>query len=161
MTAPGATGQRSAAVRLAGIGLLAAGVTVALYIAGRLHSPNYGFSLFRAGRAGRDRAQVGAGVHRARPGRVAGTAGAADLPEAAAGSQQAPDPASAPGRRLRALRADRADRRALPARLWRAAHQLPGRCALARRMLLLRCLYREGAARAEQAAAELGAAGRW
>src|SRR5712692_9174434 len=52
MTAPGATGQRSAAVRLAGIGLLAAGVTVALYIVGRLHSPNYGFSLF--GQAGLD-----------------------------------------------------------------------------------------------------------
>src|ERR1700730_4202932 len=46
MTAPGATGQRSAAVRLGGIGLLAAGVAVALYVAGRLHTPNYTFGLF-------------------------------------------------------------------------------------------------------------------
>ena len=39
-------------MRLAGIGLLAAGVSVALYVAGRLHTPNYTFSLF--GRAGLD-----------------------------------------------------------------------------------------------------------
>src|SRR6266851_5786216 len=52
MTAPGATGQRSAAVRLGGIGLLAAGVSVALYVAGRLHTPNFTFSLF--GRVGLD-----------------------------------------------------------------------------------------------------------
>jgi Family of unknown function (DUF6529) len=52
MTAPGATGRRSAAVRLAGIGLLAAGVSVALYVAGRLHTPNFTFSLF--GRVGLD-----------------------------------------------------------------------------------------------------------
>jgi hypothetical protein len=39
-------------VRLAGIGLLAAGVSVALYVVGRLHPPNYTFSLF--GRAGLD-----------------------------------------------------------------------------------------------------------
>jgi hypothetical protein len=52
MSAPAATGRRSAAVRLAGIGLLAAGVSVALYVAGRLHTPNYTFSLF--GRAGLD-----------------------------------------------------------------------------------------------------------
>ena len=39
-------------MRLAGICLLAAGVTVALYIGGRLHSPNYTFSLF--GRVGLD-----------------------------------------------------------------------------------------------------------
>jgi hypothetical protein len=51
MSAPGATGRRSAA-RLAGIGLLAAGVTVALYVAGRLHTPNFTFSLF--GRVGLD-----------------------------------------------------------------------------------------------------------
>ena len=49
MTAPGATRRRPAA-RLAGIGLLAAGVAVALYVAGRLHTPNYTFSLF--GRVG-------------------------------------------------------------------------------------------------------------
>jgi hypothetical protein len=41
MTAPGAAGRRSVAVRLAGIGLLAAAVTSALYAAGRLHTPNY------------------------------------------------------------------------------------------------------------------------
>src|SRR5260370_13114715 len=52
MSAPGAAKQRSAAVRLAGIGLLAAGVTVALYVAGRLHTPNFAFSLF--GRVGLD-----------------------------------------------------------------------------------------------------------
>jgi hypothetical protein len=50
MSGPGAAGRRSAGVRLAGIGLLAAGVSVALYVAGRLHTPNYTFSLF--GRAG-------------------------------------------------------------------------------------------------------------
>jgi hypothetical protein len=52
MSAPGAAGQRSVVVRLAGIGLLAAGVTVALYVAGRLHTPNFTFSLF--GRVGLD-----------------------------------------------------------------------------------------------------------
>ncbi len=50
MTAPGATGRRSAAARLTGIGLLAAGVAVALYVAGRLLTPNYNVSLF--GRVG-------------------------------------------------------------------------------------------------------------
>ena len=39
-------------MRLAGIGLLAAGVSVALYVAGRLHTPNFTFSLF--GRVGLD-----------------------------------------------------------------------------------------------------------
>jgi Family of unknown function (DUF6529) len=52
MSAPGAARQRSAAVRLAGIGLLAAGVAVVLYVAGRLHTPNFTFSLF--GRVGLD-----------------------------------------------------------------------------------------------------------
>jgi hypothetical protein len=52
MSAPDATGRRSAAVRLAGIGLIAAGVSVALYVAGRLHTPNFTFSLF--GRVGLD-----------------------------------------------------------------------------------------------------------
>jgi hypothetical protein len=50
MTQPPAKGHRSAAGRLAGIGLLAAGVSAALYVAGRLHTPNYTFSLF--GQAG-------------------------------------------------------------------------------------------------------------
>jgi len=52
MSAPDAAGRRSAPVRLAGIGLLAVGVTVALYVAGRLHTPNFAFSLF--GRVGLD-----------------------------------------------------------------------------------------------------------
>jgi hypothetical protein len=52
MTAPGAGGRRTAAVRLAGIGLVAAAVTVALYAVGRLHTPNFTFSLF--GRVGLD-----------------------------------------------------------------------------------------------------------
>jgi hypothetical protein len=52
MSATGAKKQRSAAVRLAGIGLLAAGVSVALYVAGRLHTPDFTFSLF--GRVGLD-----------------------------------------------------------------------------------------------------------
>jgi Family of unknown function (DUF6529) len=46
MTEPGATGRRSSAVHLAGIGLLAVGVAVALYVAGRLLTPNYRFGLF-------------------------------------------------------------------------------------------------------------------
>jgi Family of unknown function (DUF6529) len=48
VTAPGST--RRAAARLAGIGLLATAVAAALFAAGRLHPPNYGFSLF--GQAG-------------------------------------------------------------------------------------------------------------
>src|SRR5260370_19645708 len=52
MTAPSAAGRRSAAARLAGISLLAAGVAFALYVAGRLLTPNYTFSLF--GRVGLD-----------------------------------------------------------------------------------------------------------
>src|SRR5512140_2051491 len=50
MTGRGATGRQRALARLAGIGLLGAGVAVALYVAGRLHTPNYNFSLF--GRVG-------------------------------------------------------------------------------------------------------------
>jgi uncharacterized protein DUF6529 len=46
MTEPGATGRRPETARLAGIGLLAAGVAVAIYVAGRLHTPDYSFSLF-------------------------------------------------------------------------------------------------------------------
>jgi hypothetical protein len=52
MSGTGATGHRPAGVRLTGIGLLAAGVTVALYVVGRLHTPNFTFSLF--GRVGLD-----------------------------------------------------------------------------------------------------------
>jgi hypothetical protein len=52
MTGPGATGGRPTAARLAGIGLLGVGVAVALYVAGRLHTPDYNFSLF--GRVGLD-----------------------------------------------------------------------------------------------------------
>jgi hypothetical protein len=48
MTAPGAGGCRPAAWRLAGIALLAIGVTAALYVAGRLLQPDYAFSMFGA-----------------------------------------------------------------------------------------------------------------
>jgi Family of unknown function (DUF6529) len=46
MTAHSAPGRRTAALRLAGIGLLAAGVAVALYVAGRVHTVNPAVSLF-------------------------------------------------------------------------------------------------------------------
>lgn len=46
MSAPGTAGRRSVAWRLAAIGLAGAAVTGALYAAGRLHTPNYTFSLF-------------------------------------------------------------------------------------------------------------------
>ena len=52
MTAPGATGRRSVALHLVFICTLAVGVTVALYVVGRLRTPNYTFSLF--GRTGLD-----------------------------------------------------------------------------------------------------------
>src|SRR5690349_4485859 len=50
MTGPGARGGRTETARLAGIVLLAAGVAVGVYVAGRLHTPDYSFSLF--GRVG-------------------------------------------------------------------------------------------------------------
>jgi len=46
MSAPGTAGRRPVAWRLAAIGLAGAAVTGALYAAGRLHTPNYTFSLF-------------------------------------------------------------------------------------------------------------------
>jgi len=48
MTAPDARDPRPAGWRLAGIGLLALGVAAALYVAGRLHQPDYTFSMFGA-----------------------------------------------------------------------------------------------------------------
>ena len=48
MTAPGAQGHGSARWRLTGIGLLALGVAAALYVVGRLHQPDYTFSMFGA-----------------------------------------------------------------------------------------------------------------
>ena len=48
MTAPGTPGRRPAAWRLTGIGFLALGVAAALYVAGRLHQPDYTFSMFGA-----------------------------------------------------------------------------------------------------------------
>src|SRR5260370_16505286 len=45
---PAAHRPGTARGRLAGIGLLGVGVTVALYVAGRLHQPDYTFSLFGA-----------------------------------------------------------------------------------------------------------------
>jgi hypothetical protein len=50
MTEPGATGRKPATGRLVAAGLLAATVTVALYVIGRVHTPNYTVSLF--GQAG-------------------------------------------------------------------------------------------------------------
>ena len=52
MRAPGATGRWPATARLAGIGVAAAAVAIALYVAGRLQTPDYNFSLF--GRVGLD-----------------------------------------------------------------------------------------------------------
>ena len=48
MRAPDTRGGRLAAWRLTGIGLLAIGVTAAIYVAGRLLQPSYSFSLFGA-----------------------------------------------------------------------------------------------------------------
>jgi len=48
MTAPDAPERRTTRWRLAGIGLLGLGVTAALYVAGRLHQPDYTFSMFGA-----------------------------------------------------------------------------------------------------------------
>src|SRR5215471_4606406 len=46
MTAPDAPRPGSARWRLAGIGLFAIGVAAAIYVAGRLHQPDYTFSMF-------------------------------------------------------------------------------------------------------------------
>ncbi len=46
MTAPGMHPPKTARWRLAAIGLLAVGVALAIYVAGRLHQPDYTFSLF-------------------------------------------------------------------------------------------------------------------
>ena len=48
MTAPRAPGAGPARWRLALIGLIAVGVASAVYTAGRLHQPDYSFSLFGA-----------------------------------------------------------------------------------------------------------------
>jgi hypothetical protein len=48
MTAPGSDRPTTARWRLSGIGLLALGVAAALYVAGRLHQPDYAFSMFGA-----------------------------------------------------------------------------------------------------------------
>jgi hypothetical protein len=46
MTAPRAPGAGAARWRLAGIWLLGIGVAAAVYVAGRLHRPDYSFSMF-------------------------------------------------------------------------------------------------------------------
>ncbi len=46
MTTPGTPAGRPAALRLTGIGLLATGVAVAIYVTGRLNQPDYSFTLF-------------------------------------------------------------------------------------------------------------------
>ena len=48
MTAPDAPERSTTRWRLAGIVLLALGVAAALYVAGRLHQPDYSFSIFGA-----------------------------------------------------------------------------------------------------------------
>src|SRR5262250_54998 len=48
MTVPDAPERRTIRWRLAGIGLLALGVAAALFVAGRLHQPDYTFSMFGA-----------------------------------------------------------------------------------------------------------------
>jgi len=48
VTERGGHGRRPAAWRLTGIGLLGLGLAVALYAAGRLHQPDYAFSMFGA-----------------------------------------------------------------------------------------------------------------
>ena len=48
MTAPDASERRTTRWRLAWIGLLALGVAAALFVAGRLHQPDYTFSMFGA-----------------------------------------------------------------------------------------------------------------
>ena len=50
MTAPGSAGRRALVARLAGIGLVAGGVAVALFVAGRLLTPDATSALF--GQAG-------------------------------------------------------------------------------------------------------------
>jgi hypothetical protein len=60
MTTPGAAGEKPATARLALIGLLAVGVAVALYTAGRLRTPDYAFALF--GRSGLDAIALKSGL---------------------------------------------------------------------------------------------------
>jgi hypothetical protein len=52
MTTPGAADRRSTTVRLTSIGVLGLGVAAALFAYGRLHTPNYYFTIF--GRSGLD-----------------------------------------------------------------------------------------------------------
>ena len=160
MTAPGSAGRRAVAARLAGIGLLAAGVTVGLYVAGRLLTPDATSALF--GQAGLDAVRLKSMLASI----ALGVAGLQVLLGAwmyrklpLAGRPTAPGPAHAPDHRVRAVRLDRADRGALPGHLRRPAHQPPGRGALPGRLLFLRRLRRQGPPGAQQAAARLGAAG--
>ena len=46
MTTPGTSSGKPATLRLAVIGLLAVGVAAAIYVVGRVHTPDYTFSLF-------------------------------------------------------------------------------------------------------------------
>jgi hypothetical protein len=54
-TARPEAGQKPSVARIAVIGLLSAGVVVALYVAGRVHTVNPGFSLFGASTSPRGR----------------------------------------------------------------------------------------------------------
>ncbi len=135
MSSPGVTGRRSAAARLAGIGLLAGGVAAVLYVAGRLHTPNYAFGLF--GRSGLD-----AIVLKSLLASIVLGLAALQVLLALWIYRKLPLAGSPPR----------------PARL---AHRVIGFgpfAPLARGLLLLRCLCREGAAGTDQAAAGLGTA---
>jgi hypothetical protein len=157
MSAPGAAGQM---VRLAGIGLLAAGVSMALYVAGRLY-------------AGTSRSACSGGSgwmrSRSRPcWRLSCSAWRCCRSCWRRGSTGSCRWRAArrawcgwrTGSSASAVRAYRADRGALPARLRCAAHQHQGCCAFGRGLFLLWRLCREGAAGPKPAAARLGTAGR-
>lgn len=89
MSTAGTTGQPDAGqkpplARIAVIGLLSAGVVVALYVAGRAHTADPAFSLFgRRYLAARSLTEGRTGHRRDRGGDRPGAAGALDVPAAA------------------------------------------------------------------------------
>ena len=151
MISPDVDGRGPSALRLAGIGIASAAVVAALVVVGRVHTVNPAFSLFGRQYLAAVALKAVLAHGRPRPGGAAGAAGPVDLPEAATGGQPAAaGAAGAPGAGFRAVRADGADRAALPDRLRRAADQRPGGGAFAGGMFLLRCVCREGAAGADR-----------
>jgi Family of unknown function (DUF6529) len=139
-----------------GSGCSAWGVAAAIYAAGRLVQPDLAFSLFGpdpfASKSllatialGLAAAQVLLALWMYRKLPLA-------PPPAAAGADRAPR------YRIRPVRGHRAHRRALPDRLGRAADQPAGGDPLGRRVLLLRGVRRQSAARIQPQAARLGTA---